>query len=137
MSSEKLSAEKRTEDLRNSSSEAHRVLESGVDGQLDASSVGEPATTAYDPDSQLYNSVLRCDERFHILRDTLYDFRSKAKHYSMVRDEHQRFELWIRFIGALAEREASLDYRLRLYPDIQELVLQMLSLLETSIDHGE
>jgi hypothetical protein len=94
-----------------------------------------------DAEHTIYRAVLRCDNRFHVLRDWMQslspDMRAFAKHHAALRIEHERFDGWIRYIGALANPQMSLDRRLHFHPDLKDLIIQMLALLDYAISHSE
>ncbi|KAI1752132.1 hypothetical protein F4782DRAFT_502146 [Xylaria castorea] len=77
-----------------------------------------------------------CGELFQKLLSTLVGHGGIGTHYRTVRDYSQRFELWAGFIGVFANGGASLDNRLRFYPEVRDLVLRMLKLLERNLSHG-
>lgn len=118
-------------------SKVHLEPQAVRDDHFEHSPYPEAEEGADQVDHMVYNSVRRCDQLFRTLRTTLSKYSNTIQHQLLLRDEHQRFEVWIGFIGALARQDVSLDYRLRYHPEIQELVLQVLGLLENSISHGQ
>ncbi|KAM0420431.1 hypothetical protein ACHAPT_011852 [Fusarium lateritium] len=90
-------------------------------------------SNTHDDDQLIYDSVIACNTRFQrLLTDVT---RRDARHSAIVRDHYLRFEHWAEFIGALADEQASLDNRLRPYPEVRDLVLQMLQMLDTNLKH--
>jgi hypothetical protein len=91
-------------------------------------------------DHSIYNLVLRCDQRFHALRTLLRsvapNIRAFANQHASLRIEHERFDRWIRYIGALADEKMSLDRRLHVHSDLKDLTMQMLALLEYALFHS-
>ncbi|KAI0857486.1 hypothetical protein F4860DRAFT_357228 [Xylaria cubensis] len=77
----------------------------------------------------------RCEELFQKLQSTLVGHGGIGTHHRTLRDYSQRFELWAGFIGVFADGGASLDNRLRFYPEVRNLVLKMLRLLERNLSH--
>ncbi|KAK6529892.1 hypothetical protein TWF281_009046 [Arthrobotrys megalospora] len=53
--------------------------------------------------------------------------------YEMVETQYARLNLWTSNIGALAGENLSLDYRLRLSPDIKEMVVRLLQVLDRNL----
>jgi hypothetical protein len=86
---------------------------------------------------RIYDAAQRCDHLFQQLQSTLASNGGFGERlYPIVRDHYRRFDLWAGFIGVFAEHEASLDTRLRFYPEVRDLVLQMLNLLASNLGHG-
>jgi hypothetical protein len=50
-----------------------------------------------------------------------------------VKDEFSRFRLWLSNIGVFAELQLSLDFRVRDAPDIKDLFLKQLDIIETRL----
>ncbi|KAI0474577.1 hypothetical protein F4859DRAFT_481260 [Xylaria cf. heliscus] len=85
---------------------------------------------------QIVGSVRRCETLFRGLLSTLVNHNGFGTHYRTARDYFQNFELWVGYIGAYANGDASLDIRLRFYPEVRNLVMGMLELLEQNLSHG-
>ncbi|KAI0452816.1 hypothetical protein F5B21DRAFT_505895 [Xylaria acuta] len=85
---------------------------------------------------EIFDWARRCEELFRKLLSTLVGHGGIGTHYRTVRDYCQRFELWAGFIGVFADGSVSLDNRLRFYPEVRDLVLRMLKLLERNLSHG-
>ncbi|KAL2670054.1 hypothetical protein Neosp_014935 [[Neocosmospora] mangrovei] len=84
-------------------------------------------------DELIYHSAMSCSILFEkLLTQSTQD---NGEHYATVRDYHLRFEHWVGFVGALADEQASLDNRLNHYPDVRDLVLQMLQMLYSNLHH--
>lgn len=54
---------------------------------------------------------------------------------SLIEDEFARFSIWTSNVGIFASGRASMDYRLRMEPNIQRLVLGLLEVLHGHIEH--
>ncbi|KAI0186319.1 hypothetical protein EV127DRAFT_439039 [Xylaria flabelliformis] len=89
-----------------------------------------------DDGHEILDWARRCHESFQKLLSTQVSHDGIGTHYRTARDYSQRFELWAGFIGVFADGSASLDYRLRFYPEVRDLVLKMLKLLERNLSHG-
>ncbi|KAI0547868.1 hypothetical protein F4679DRAFT_344516 [Xylaria curta] len=85
---------------------------------------------------EIFDWARRCEELFQKLLSTLVSRGGIGTHYRTLRDYSQRFGLWAGFIGVFADGSASLDHRLRFYPEVQDLILRMLKLLERNLSHG-
>lgn len=97
-----------------------------------------PAIEDEEHGQHICDAAQRCESLFQKLQSTLAgngDFGERF--YPIVRDQYQRFDLWAGFIGVFAEYNASLDSRLRFYPEVRDLVLQMLNLLASNLGHGK
>ncbi|RMJ10266.1 hypothetical protein CDV36_010103 [Fusarium kuroshium] len=86
-----------------------------------------------DNNEQIYHSAVNCDALFKQL--LTQSAQSNGQNYATLRDHHLRFERWVEFVGALADEQASLDDRLKPYPEVQDLVLQMLQMLDSNLCH--
>ncbi|TRX94161.1 hypothetical protein FHL15_004929 [Xylaria flabelliformis] len=84
---------------------------------------------------ELFDWARRCEELFQKLLSTLVCCGGIGTHHRTLRDYSQRFALWAGFIGVFADGGASLDNRLRFYPDVRNLVLKMLKLLQRNLSH--
>ncbi|KAI0533881.1 hypothetical protein GGR58DRAFT_87451 [Xylaria digitata] len=84
---------------------------------------------------EIFDCARCCKELFQQLQSTLAGHDGIGTHFRTVRDYFQRFELWAGFIGVFADN-APLDYRLRFYPEVRDLVLRMLKLLERNLSHS-
>lgn len=87
-------------------------------------------------DHEIYGLADRCDKLFQTLSLATSARKATAEH-RVVRDSHQRFELWAGYLGAFADPKASLDSRLRYSPEIRDLVLLLLRILQRNIQHGK
>ncbi|RTE80926.1 hypothetical protein BHE90_004564 [Fusarium euwallaceae] len=84
-------------------------------------------------DEQIYRSAVNCGVLFEQLLKQ--SSQNSGQHFAALRDHHLRFEHWTEYVGALAEEQASLDDRLKPYPEVRDLVLQMLQMLESNLHH--
>ncbi|KAK0659786.1 hypothetical protein QBC41DRAFT_262105 [Cercophora samala] len=86
-------------------------------------------------DNPIYDEARYCETLFRgLLPDLAVDnVTVEAKNYHVIREHHQRFQLWTAFVGVFADPEASLDARLRDHQDVQNLVLQLLQLLKSNL----
>lgn len=94
------------------------------------------STSADDHEDQIFDSAEQCEIGFKKLLSALEGLDGSGQHHRVVRDSHHRFKLWAGSIGAFAERQVSLDTRLRFYLDVKNVVLRLLKLLETNLCHG-
>jgi hypothetical protein len=84
---------------------------------------------------QIYDLAGNCEDLFGDLLSVLS--RTSDRHYRIVQEHQQRFERWTGYLGVFAAPQASLDSRLKSDPDIRDLVIQLLEILERNIQHGE
>lgn len=75
-----------------------------------------------------------CEDLF--LRYTDPELES-TKNRTRAEIQLQRFNVWASYLGVFAEYNASLDRRLEHTDEIQNLVLQLLSLLQTNLEFGK
>jgi hypothetical protein len=94
------------------------------------------STSADDHEDQIYDSARQCEIGFKKLLSALEGLDGNGRHRPVIRDSYHRFKLWAGSIGAFAERQVSLDTRLRFYLDVKNVVLRLLKLLETNLYHG-
>lgn len=87
-------------------------------------------------DHKIYGLAYQCNQLFQTLSSALSARKATPEH-RVVRDSHQRFELWAGYLGAFADPKASLDSRLRYSPEICDLVLQLLRILQRNIQRGK
>lgn len=86
-------------------------------------------------DNQIYERARDCESLFRrLLTDETVDNKPvEAKNYHIIREYHQRFQLWTALVGVFAQPEASLDARLRDHPQVHNLVLRLLQLLQSNL----
>lgn len=73
---------------------------------------------------------LQCEQLF-----TVYLARERIYHTEVSRCR-QWFLTWTGFLGVFSKPKACLDHRLRLAPEMKDLVLAMLRLLKRNLDRG-
>ena len=72
-----------------------------------------------------------CVELFNrYLRDTLSVSKDLAE------EQRARFSIWASNVGVFANVRASLDYRLRDDPDIQNMIVELLVVIRRNIERG-
>lgn len=76
----------------------------------------------------------KCDVQFENLLMLLS--RTNNTDQRAFLEQQYRFEQWTRYLGVFADPQASLDSRLDSAPDIRDLVLELLVVLERNIQHG-
>lgn len=60
---------------------------------------------------------------------------SSAEVATKIQQISGRFDLWVNYTGALAAEERCLDNRLDPFPDIKEMVVELLQMLRRNIPH--
>ncbi|KAI1108028.1 hypothetical protein F5Y14DRAFT_141749 [Nemania sp. NC0429] len=96
---------------------------------------------AEDDDGEgIFHLADECDRHlFPTLLDILGRYQDEergTKRYRLVNDCHQRFELWAHYIGVFANQSISLDNRLRPFQTVRNLILRLLGLLRSNLEHG-
>ena len=59
--------------------------------------------------------------------------RTSDKYHRIVQEYQQRFDRWAGYLGVFAAQQASLDSRLKSDPDIRDLVVQLVEILERNV----
>jgi hypothetical protein len=82
---------------------------------------------------QIYKLSEQCEGLFESLLIAIY--RSNEQ-YQVVQAHHGRFERWTGYLGVFAANSASLDTRLESSPEIRDVVIRLLEIIERNIQHG-
>lgn len=79
----------------------------------------------------IYDHADTCVELFaRYLRDR----RTTSK--DLAEEQRARFNIWAANMGVFADVRASLDYRLRDSPDIQNMIVELLVVMQRNIERG-
>jgi hypothetical protein len=87
-------------------------------------------------DEPIIELATECEKLFF---DQVSQLRKNGElHGAKVLGEYQqRFAAWASFLGVFAGPKVCLDRRLRRHPDLQELALRLLEILERNLVHCE
>jgi hypothetical protein len=89
-----------------------------------------------DPPNQasVYELTACCSQSFEELLQLLS--KAKADVFDAAETQVGRLNIWTSNVGALANKNASLDYRLRNSHDIKEMIIQLLQLMDRNLRRG-
>ena len=97
----------------------------------DEQSSMQVARTLGDGDDTIYEMAGICED---LLRSCHLTLESSGSSNSILFEEYeQRFTAWAEHLGVFAKRSISLDRRLQHHPDIQDLVVRYLDILNTNL----
>lgn len=86
-------------------------------------------------DRQVYHAAHKCEKRLRKLLALCSTMNEND--FRLSRDISQQFALWSGYLGVFADQNISLDARLERAPDVKELVLQLLGILQSDTDYGK
>lgn len=83
---------------------------------------------------EIFHLARICEDLFTKYTDPKFkvsEFRTRAEL------QQQRFDVWASYLGVFANPNASLDKRLECSDEIQNLVVQLLSLMRRNLEFGK
>lgn len=78
----------------------------------------------------IYEAARECDRLFELC------LTGQPKGQESIAQNHRRFRLWVAYLGVFARQNASLDTRLIDNPEVRELILLLLSVLQRNLGRG-
>lgn len=86
-------------------------------------------------DQSIYASATACSRLFDQYIGSSTD-PAKREDHDVALELFGRFELWAAYVGAFASPKLSLDARLVDHPEIKEMVLELLIMIQRNLTQG-
>lgn len=84
-------------------------------------------------DRTIYDSARLCSR---LIEQSFAKVENNSEKSLIIEELKGHFYLWAKYVGAFAAQRASLDSRLAPFPDIKDMIIELLDMVERNIQWG-